>query len=68
MTNAEKATIRINKAVRKLTFFSDQTETPATHLISGCYWSDAIIQINESINKLNEARALLAPLAENRPR
>ena len=69
MTNAEKALVRINNAASKLVARgSVGDKQPATHLISGCHWPEAITEINEAINELDQARALLAPLAEGRPR
>ncbi len=81
MTNAERALFLCNQASKRVSgaahaiaaervLAADQKADtrPATHLISGCFWPEAIAEINEAINELSQARTALAPLAEDRPR
>jgi hypothetical protein len=73
MTAAEQATFLCNQASKRISVTGGERpnpddDRPATHLISGCFWPEAIAEINEAINELNRAKTLLAPLAENRPR
>ena len=73
MTNAERATFLCYQASKRISVTGGERPNtndarPATHLISGCFWSEAIAEINEAINELNQAKQFLAPLAEGRPR
>lgn len=68
MTDAERATFLINSAARHLVKMGGEQpcETPATHLISGCHWQEALDEIAAAEGKLQEAKLKLMNLA--RPR
>lgn len=73
MTASERATFLCYQASKRISVTGGERPNtsdprPATHLISACFWPEAIAEINEAINELNEAKSLLAPLAEGRPR
>lgn len=70
MTNAERALYLVNTAATQLTGDGRSTadlaaahlSTPANHLISGCYWEEAIGAICEAEEKLREAKEKLKEL------
>lgn len=61
MTNAERALYLVNTAATQLTG-NGKGLTPANHLISGCYWEEAIGAICEVEEKLKEAKEKLKEL------
>lgn len=62
MTDAERATYLVNSAAYKL-HLGKAGDTPVTHHISGCFWSEALAGIAEAEGMLQEAKLKLMRLA-----